>query len=163
MMVKSGLEKILLKFLHAESLFLDLLIYLIKGRIFALNYKFSNKNDHVCAWKDFNSTSCILSTYPKEPVRTEKSSIFNFEHVNEVWISGVLGVKCGYDKVLWSQIHKSRGEHFFCNRIWDLGWFLAGTEIYYLKILKKSFILYGLLQFGKVWLCMGTIIYRWLF
>ena len=34
-----------------------------------------------------------LSTYPKEPVRTEKSSIFNFETVNEVLISGVLGVK----------------------------------------------------------------------
>ena len=37
--------------------------------IFALNYKFNNKNDHVCAWRDFNSTSCILSTYryPKGP------------------------------------------------------------------------------------------------
>ena len=42
--------------------------------------KFSNKNDHVCAWRDFNSTSCVLS----RPVRTDKSSIFNFEYVNEV-------------------------------------------------------------------------------
>ena len=80
MMVKSGLEKTF-EIPPCGKPFLDLLIYLIKGRIFALNYKFSNKNDHVCAWKDFNSTS----TYPKEPVRTEKSSsIFNFEHVNEV-------------------------------------------------------------------------------
>ena len=50
-MVKSGLEKILLKFLNEQS-FTDLLIYFINGRIFALNYKFSNKKDHVCARRD---------------------------------------------------------------------------------------------------------------
>ena len=55
--------------------------------------KFSNKNDHVCPWRDFNSTSCVLSRYPKRPVRKDNSSIFNFEYVNEAWISGVLGVK----------------------------------------------------------------------
>ena len=38
----------------------------------------------VCAWRDFNSTSCELSRYPKRLVRIEKSSIFNFEYVNEV-------------------------------------------------------------------------------
>ena len=68
-------------------------IYLIERRSFDQKYKFSNKNDMVCAWRDFNSTSCVLSRYPKRPVRVEKSSIFNFEYVNEVWISGVLGVK----------------------------------------------------------------------
>ena len=36
---------------------------------------------------------CVLSRYPKRPVRIEKSSIFNFEYVNQVWISGILGVK----------------------------------------------------------------------
>jgi hypothetical protein len=55
--------------------------------------KFSNKNDLFCTWREFHSTSCVLSTYPKGPARIEKSSIFNFEYVNEVGISGVLGVK----------------------------------------------------------------------
>ena len=32
-----------------------------------------------------------VSTYPKGLARTEKSSIFTFEYVNEVWISGILG------------------------------------------------------------------------
>ena len=58
----------------------------------ALNYKVSSTNELVCAWRDFNSTSCLLSTYCKGPDRTEKSSTFNFEHVNEVWIIAVLGV-----------------------------------------------------------------------
>ena len=93
MMMKSGLEKIFLEIPPCAKPFSDLLIYFIKVRIFALNYKFSNKNDLVCAWRDFNFTSCVLSTYPKGPVGTEKSSIFNFKYVNKVWISGVLGVK----------------------------------------------------------------------
>jgi hypothetical protein len=64
--------------------FSDLLIYLIKGGFLPQITKFSNKNVHVCAWRDFNSTSCVLSRYPKRPVRTEKSSIFNFEYGNEI-------------------------------------------------------------------------------
>ena len=40
MMVKSGLEKIFLKFLHATSVFF---IYFMERRTFAQNYKFSNK------------------------------------------------------------------------------------------------------------------------
>ena len=63
MMVKSGLEKIPPKAFFRPT---DLL------------------NVHVCAWRDFNSTSCVLSRYPKRPVRTEKSSIFNIEYVNKV-------------------------------------------------------------------------------
>ena len=62
----------------------DLLIYFIKVRLFPLKYKFSN--NIVCAWRE-------LPTYLKGPVRTEKSSIFNFEYVNEVWIIRLLGVK----------------------------------------------------------------------
>ena len=72
--------------------FSDLLIYLMKWSFFALKYKFSNKNGHVCSWRDFNSTSRVLSNYPKVPVKTEKSNIFNFEHVNEVLISCISGV-----------------------------------------------------------------------
>ena len=46
MMVKSGLEKIFLKFLHARDYFL----LLHKS---AQNHKFSNKNNYLSAWKDF--------------------------------------------------------------------------------------------------------------
>ena len=46
MMVKSGLEKIFLKFLHAGDYFL----LLHKS---AQNHKFSNKNNYVPAWRDF--------------------------------------------------------------------------------------------------------------
>ena len=38
--------------------FPDLLIHFKKGRIFALNYKFSNKNDLVCAWRNFKKNLC---------------------------------------------------------------------------------------------------------
>ena len=47
-MVKSGLEKNIFEIPPCAKPFLDRLIYFRKGRIFALNYKFSNKNDHVC-------------------------------------------------------------------------------------------------------------------
>ena len=46
MMVKSGLEKIFLKFLHARDYF----PLLHKS---AQNHKFSNKNNYLPAWRDF--------------------------------------------------------------------------------------------------------------
>ena len=46
MMVKSGLEKILLKFLHVRDNF-----PLLKNS--AQNPKFSNKNEYLPAWRDF--------------------------------------------------------------------------------------------------------------
>ena len=46
----------------------------------------------LCAWREFHSFSLVLSTYPKKPFRTEKSSIFNFRYVKEVWATGLLGV-----------------------------------------------------------------------
>ena len=46
MMLKSGLEKIFLKFLHAGDYF----PLLHKS---AQNHKFSNKNNHLPTWKDF--------------------------------------------------------------------------------------------------------------
>ena len=41
----------------------------------------------------FKNIFCVLSGYPKKPVRTEKPSIFNIRYVKEVWASGLLGVK----------------------------------------------------------------------
>ena len=46
MMVKSGLEKIFLKFLHAGDYF-----HLLHKS--AQNHKFSNKNNYLPAWRDF--------------------------------------------------------------------------------------------------------------
>ena len=48
MTVKSGLEKIFLKFLHAGDYF----PLLHKS---AQNHKFSNKNNHLSAWRDFKT------------------------------------------------------------------------------------------------------------
>ena len=80
-MVKSGLEKYFWNSSMRKS-FSDLQIYFIKGEFLPQITKFRNKNYLVCARRDFNSTSCVLSRYSKRPVRTEKSSI-----------SGVLGVQ----------------------------------------------------------------------
>ena len=47
MKVKSGLEKIFLKILHAEAIFF--LFILLTS--FEENHKFSNKNSHIPAWR----------------------------------------------------------------------------------------------------------------
>ena len=59
MMVKSRLEKIFFKFLHAQAFSIKW-IYLIESRSFDQKYKFSNKNDIVCT---FQKNSCGISTY----------------------------------------------------------------------------------------------------
>ena len=59
MMVKSGLEKIFFKFLHAGDYF----SLLHKS---AQNHKFSNKNNHLPAWRDFkiNFSSPLFNFRP---------------------------------------------------------------------------------------------------
>ena len=59
----------------------------------AQSYKFSNKNDLFCAWRDFNKTFCGISTYHKWMFKLQISSIFNFDRAHQRWISGLLGVK----------------------------------------------------------------------
>ena len=56
MMMKSGLEKIVLKFLHAQFFFTS------KN---APKGKFSNKNDLFCARWDYNKLFCDVCTYNK--------------------------------------------------------------------------------------------------
>ena len=58
MMLKRGLEKIFLKFLHAGDYF----PLLHKS---AQNHKFSNENNYHPAWRDFNKTFCDVCTYHK--------------------------------------------------------------------------------------------------
>ena len=38
---------------------------LIERRSFDQKYKFSNKNDMVCAWRNFQKNSCGISAYDK--------------------------------------------------------------------------------------------------
>ena len=75
--------------------FSEIIFYFIERRFLSQNCKFSNKNDLLCAWMDFNNFFCdvckTVSTYNKWDFKLQISSI-NFEYVNEVWISGVLGV-----------------------------------------------------------------------
>ena len=58
MMMKSGLEKIVLKFLRCAKLF----VLLHKN---AQNCKFSNKNDLLCAWWDFTKKIVMYCKYNK--------------------------------------------------------------------------------------------------
>ena len=56
MMMKSGLEKKVLKFLQGFKPFLENLFYFIEREIFTSNCKFSNENDLLYAWRDLNKT-----------------------------------------------------------------------------------------------------------
>ena len=58
----------------------------------AQSYKFSNKNDLFCAWRDFNKTFCGISPYHKWMFKLQISSIFHFDRAHQSWISGLLGV-----------------------------------------------------------------------
>ena len=66
-MMKSGLEMIILKIPPCAKPFLENLFYFIARGIFASNCKFSNKNDLLCAWRDFNKTFCGISTLGVSP------------------------------------------------------------------------------------------------
>ena len=61
---------------------------IIERRIFA-DYKFSNKNDIPCAWRDFQK-NIIWCTYDALIYEcwSQKLTIFHFEQVDKVWISG---------------------------------------------------------------------------
>ena len=98
MTVKSGLEKIFLKFLHAQSPFMES-IFTKKNRGFF--HKIVNSVIKSIFYRDFNEFVCDVFTYNKWNFMKQISSIFNFEHVNEVWITGLLGVK---DKINWVTI-----------------------------------------------------------
>ena len=56
MMVKSGLEKIFLKLLHAQAIFYQMNLPHRKDQ----KYEVSEKNDMVCAWKSFQKKSCDM-------------------------------------------------------------------------------------------------------
>ena len=45
--------------------FWENIFYFIERGIFASNCKFSNKNDLLCIWRDFNKTFCGIFTYRK--------------------------------------------------------------------------------------------------
>ena len=65
MMMKSGIEKNILKFFHVQSLLWK--IFFLPHGIFASNCKFSNENDLLCAWRDFNKANCGISTLGLTP------------------------------------------------------------------------------------------------
>ena len=67
-------------------------IYLLPHREedFALNSKFSNKNDLLCAWRDFNKDFC--DTYRYHKLKPQISPLFHFDRVNDGRISHILCV-----------------------------------------------------------------------
>ena len=80
--------------------FWENIFYFIERGIFASNCKFSNKNDLLCAWRDFNKTFCGISTYHKWMFKLQISSIFNFDRAHQSWISGLLGVDIWHGKAI---------------------------------------------------------------
>ena len=83
MMMKSGLEKIFLKFLHAGDYF----PLLHKS---AQNHKFSNKNNHLPAWRDFKIIfSRPLFTTISRPKNGIFGYRFRFEGKSNVWFSQI--------------------------------------------------------------------------
>ena len=42
-------------------------LYFIERRIFAQNYKFINKNDQLCAWRDFKKIFVVNETFTHIP------------------------------------------------------------------------------------------------
>ena len=54
MITKSGLERNILKFLMPKPFSIKC-IYLLQKRRFDQKYKFSNKNDMVCSWRNFKN------------------------------------------------------------------------------------------------------------
>ena len=59
MELKSGLENMFLKFLHAQAISI-----LIERKSFDQKYKLRNKNDMACAWRSFKK-NCGMSSYGK--------------------------------------------------------------------------------------------------
>ena len=81
-MVKSGLEKIILKSLYSEN-YLPLLH---KREDLAQNHKFSNKNNYLLAWRDFKiifSRPLFTIFFMPKMVFFETDSIFRVKPNNE--------------------------------------------------------------------------------
>ena len=89
MTVKSGLEKFILKSLHPGNY--EALIKVHQ------NYKFSNKNNHLPAWRDFkiNVFRPLFTNMIFRPKRVFSilGCRFHFEGKNAVWITNILCVK----------------------------------------------------------------------
>ena len=48
---------------------------------FSQNYKFSNKNDIVCAWRDLKKNLCGVCRYHNGKFKQKISPIFHFDRV----------------------------------------------------------------------------------
>ena len=91
MMVKSGLQKLFWNFSMRKP-FSIIWIYLIERRSFD-QFWFSNKNYMVCEWKNFQNTSCGISTYDKWNFKPQTLSIFHFDRVSDGPMAQSLVVK----------------------------------------------------------------------
>ena len=92
MTVKSGL----IKYFWNSSMrlpFSIIWIYPMERRNFDHKYKFSNKNDMVSTWWNFQKNSCGISTYDNWNFQPQISSIFHFNWASDIRMAQVLGVK----------------------------------------------------------------------
>ena len=63
------IEKLFWKSYHAQSLFQNFFFYFIERWIFAQNYKFDNKNDLLCTWRDFKENLSGGCRYDKLEIK----------------------------------------------------------------------------------------------
>ena len=64
--------------------------YFIEVKNFVQSYKFINKNDLICAWKDFTKKNFVV--YDNRNFKPKISPIFHFKQVNDGWVSHKLCV-----------------------------------------------------------------------
>ena len=76
-MMKSGLEKIFFKFLHAEAIFFEFILL----TSFEVNHKFSNKNNQLPPWRKIRYIFFAICT---GPFRAKILSRFQFEGKTDV-------------------------------------------------------------------------------
>ena len=83
MMMKSGKVKTYFEIPPCAKPLMENLFYFIERGIFASYCKFNNKNDLLCARRNFNKTFCGIFTYHKGIFELQISSIFNFDPAHQ--------------------------------------------------------------------------------
>ena len=69
---ESGVEQFILKFLHVR-----------KSEGFVQKFKFSSKNDMLCAWRDFKKNVACVHTI-NDNFKPKISFIFHFDRVTDI-------------------------------------------------------------------------------
>ena len=114
-------------------------IYLIEKRSFDQNYIFSNKNDMVCAMRNFRKKSCGISTYDKWNFKPHISSIFHFDWVSEGRMQGCTSVQVNPLSICtwFFQFSSLKYPSGFFFQVWT-GFFTCKIQVWNIKLPKSK-------------------------